>query len=114
MNTSQLHPFDPLTPEEVKPGVAFLQKALPGAPLRFKQIDVLEPIKKDAVPYLEAERRGMVLSARPPRLLFSYFHCMDTLGFFKAGLNADTRQPVYMKEHPKDVQVQMFHTSNGQ
>lgn len=108
MNTSHLHPFDPLTPEEIQLGAAILQRALPGAPLRFKRIDVLEPIKKDVVPYLEAERRGTVLSAKPPRLLFSYFHRMDTLGFFKAVLNADTKQPVYIKELPKDVQVRTF------
>lgn len=105
MNTSKLHPFDTLTPEEIKLGAAILKKAMLDVPLRFKRIDVLEPIKKDVISYLEAERLGRSLPAKPARLLFSYFHRMDTLGFFKAVLNVDTRRPVYIKELPKDIQV---------
>ncbi|CAG9983778.1 unnamed protein product [Clonostachys byssicola] len=104
MSTSQLHPFDTLTPGEIQLGAAILRNAFPGVTLRFKRIDVLEPIKKDVVPYLEAERLGQPLPTKPARLLFSYFHRLDTLGFFKAVLNVETRRPVYIKELPKDVQ----------
>ena len=102
---SKLHPFDPLTPVEIKLSVSILEKALPGVPLRYKRIDVLEPIKKDAVPYLDAERLGSPLPRKPARLLFSYFHRTDTGGFFKAVLNVGTMKPVYIKELPKDIQV---------
>lgn len=99
------HPFDTLTPSEIKLATAILEGALPGVPLRYKRIDVLEPIKKDVIPYLEAERLGKPLPKKPARLLFSYFHRRDTGGFFKAVLNADTKRPVYIKELPKDIQV---------
>ncbi|KAH7152652.1 amine oxidase [Dactylonectria macrodidyma] len=101
---SALHPFDPLDPVEVKLAVLILEKALPGVPLRYKRIDVLEPIKKDTVPYLEAERLGSPLPKKPARLLFAYFHRKDTGGFFKAVVNVDAMKPVYIKELPKDVQ----------
>jgi primary-amine oxidase len=102
---STLHPFDTLTAEEIRLGVAILEKALPGVPLRYKRIDVLEPIKKDMVPYLDAERLGLPLPKKPARLLFSYFHRKDTGGFFKAVLNADTKTTVFIKELPGDIQV---------
>lgn len=99
------HPFDPITPEEIMLGVALLEQAFPGVALRYKRIDVLEPIKKDTIPYIEAERLGKPLPARPARLLFSYFHRRDTGAFLKAVLNADTKKPVYIKELPKNIQV---------
>ncbi|KAL1873119.1 hypothetical protein VTK73DRAFT_1080 [Phialemonium thermophilum] len=104
MNSSALHPFDTLTPEEIELGVQILKTAFPGVPLRFKRIDVLEPRKRDVIPYLEAERLGRPLPQKPARLLYSYFHRMDTRGFFKAVLNADTKRPVYITELPKNVQ----------
>lgn len=100
-----IHPFDPLTPGEIKHAVSILENALPGAPLRYKRIDVLEPIKKDAVPYLDAERLGSPLPKKPARLLFCYFHRKDTGGFFKAVVNVEAMKPVYIKELPKDIQV---------
>lgn len=108
MSRSDLHPFDTLTPEEIKLGVAILEAALPEAPLRYKRIDVLEPIKRDVVPYLEAERLGKPLPTKPPRLLFSYFHRLDTGAFFKAVLDVSAKSPVYIKELPKDIQVSSF------
>lgn len=106
---STQHPFDTLAPGEIKLATEVLSHALPGVPLRYKRIDVLEPIKRDVVPYLEAERLGLPLPKKPTRLLFSYFHRRDTGAFFKAVLNADTKQPVYIKELPKDVEVCLIH-----
>lgn len=105
MNSPKTHPFDPLTAAEVKLAVITLEKALPNIPLRFKRIDVLEPIKKDVIPYIEAERLGNPLPSKPARLLFSYFHRKDTGAFFKAVINADTKQAVYVKELPEGIQV---------
>ncbi|KAH6975115.1 amine oxidase [Ilyonectria sp. MPI-CAGE-AT-0026] len=99
-----IHPFDPLTPGEIKLAVSILENALPGAPLRYKRIDILEPIKKDAVPYLDAERQGSPLPKKPARLLFCYFHRKDTGGFFKAVVDVGAMKPVYIKELPKDIQ----------
>jgi primary-amine oxidase len=105
------HPFDPLAPAEIKIAVSILERAFPGVPLRYKRIDVLEPIKKDVVPYLDAELRGLPLPKKPARLLFSYFHRMDSRAFFKAVLSLETLKPVYVKELPKDIQVNCYSLS---
>lgn len=58
---SHHHPFDPIRPEEISLATAILKASLPGVNLRFKVIDVKEPIKKDVIPYIEAERTGQPL-----------------------------------------------------
>lgn len=103
-----LHPFDPISPGEIQLAVKILQSAFPGVSLRYKRIDVQEPIKKDVVPYIEAERLGKPLPPKPARLLQAYLQRLDTGVFLKAVLNADTRGVVYAKELPKDAQVCQF------
>lgn len=102
---SGLHPFDPITPGEIRLAVKILQAAFPGVTLRYKRIDVQEPFKKDAVPYIEAERLGKPLPPKPARLLMVLFHRMDTGAFYKGLLNAETRAVASMREMPKDIQV---------
>lgn len=99
------HPFDPITPEEIKLAVRILEATFPGVSLRYKRIDVNEPIKKDVVAYIEAERLRRPLPPPPARLLYVLFHRLDTGAFYKAILNADKRTIVYAKELPKEVQV---------
>lgn len=100
-----LHPFDPITPGEITLATKILQAAFPDVTLRYKKIDLQEPIKAEVVPYIEAERLGKPLPTKPTRLLQVLFHRMDTGAFFKGLLNADTKSVVYAKELPKDVQV---------
>lgn len=100
-----LHPFDPLTPAEIRLAVKILEASFPGVPLRYKVIEVQEPIKKDTVPYLEAERKGAPLPARPTRILTALFHRLDTKAFLKALINADKKTLLQCKELPKGVQV---------
>lgn len=102
---SGLHPFDPITPGEIQLAVKILEAAFPGVNLRYKRIDVQEPIKKDVIPYIEAERLGKPLPPKPARLLLVLFHRLDTGAFFKGLLNAGTRSIVYAKELPKEIQV---------
>ncbi|KAL5361639.1 copper amine oxidase [Aspergillus floccosus] len=102
-----LHPFDPVTPQEIQLAVRILEGALPGVKLRYNRIDTHEPIKKDVLPYIEAERLGKPLPSRPARLLYSYFHRLDTKVCCKALINADTRSIVYLKELPEGVQPPM-------
>lgn len=66
---AQLHPFDPLTPSEIQLAVKILESTFPGVKLRYKRIDVQEPLKKDVIPYIEAERLGQSL---PPGRLVCY------------------------------------------
>lgn len=105
---SGLHPFDPITPGEIQLATKLLQAALPGVDLRYKRIDLQEPIKKDVVPYIEAERLGKPLPPKPARLLVALFHRLDTGAFCKALLNASTRAVVSLNEMPKDIQVCYF------
>ncbi|PGH35806.1 primary-amine oxidase [[Emmonsia] crescens] len=98
------HPFDPIRPDEVSLAAEILQASFPGVSLRFKVIDAQEPIKKDVVPYLEAERLGTPLPAKPARIIQSLFHRLDTKAFLKALINLDTQAVVAVKELPKGVQ----------
>ena len=99
------HPFDPITPEEIKLAVRILEATFPGVSLRYKRIDINEPIKKDVIAYIEAERLRRPLPPPPARLLYVLFHRLDTGAFYKALLNADKRSIVYAKELPKEIQV---------
>ena len=99
------HPFDPISADEIQLAVKVLKAHFPGVLLRFKRIDVQEPIKKDTVLYLEAERLRSPLPPRPARLLQALFHRLDNHAFIKTTLNADTRRVLVMKELPIGVQV---------
>lgn len=102
---AQLHPFDPITPSEIKLAVKVLEGTFPGIKLRYKRIDVHEPPKKDVIPYIEAERLRQTLPLRPARVLYTLFHRLDNGAFFKALINADKKSVIYAKEMPKHVQV---------
>jgi primary-amine oxidase len=99
------HPFDPLTPQEIRLGFRILQSAFPGVQIRINRIDLQEPIKKDVIPYIEAERLRKPLPPKPARLLYAYFHRLDTGACCKALLNVDNASVVYAKELPAGVQV---------
>lgn len=103
------HPFDPVTPDELRLAVKILENAFPGVALRYKVIDLQEPIKKDVVPYIEAERLCVSLPKKPARLLMAMFHRLDTKSFMKALINIDTRVLLHVKEIPKDLQVSPNH-----
>ncbi len=99
------HPFDPISPGEIRLAVQLLGKVFPGTKLRYKRIDVQEPLKSEVVPYIEAERLGQPLPKKPTRLLQALLHRLDTNAFIKAVLNADTKTVIAANELPKHVQV---------
>ncbi|KAJ5641637.1 Copper amine oxidaseN2-terminal [Penicillium lividum] len=101
---ASLHPFDPITPGEIQLAVRILESAFPGVKLRYKRIDLQEPIKQDVIPYIEAERLGKPRPQKPARLLMVMFHRLDNGSFYKALLNADTKSIVSAKELPKGIQ----------
>lgn len=105
MTASGPHPFDPINPAEIVLATKLVEAAFPGVKLRYKKIDIQEPIKSEVIPYIEAERLGKPLPPKPTRLLQVLFHRLDTGAFLKALLNAGTRSIVFAKELPKDVQV---------
>ena len=103
--SASLHPFDPIRPQEIRLAARVLEAAFPGVKLRYNRIDIHEPIKKDVVPYIEAERLRKPLPSKPARLLYSYFHRLDTGACCKALVNADTASVVSIKVLPEGVQV---------
>lgn len=105
------HPFDPITPGEIQLATKIVQAAFPGVSLRYKKIDIQEPIKKEVVPFIEAERLGKPLPRRPTRLLQVLFHRLDNGAFYKALLDAGKQSVISAKELPKDIQV--FYTHYG-
>lgn len=102
---ASLHPFDPITPGEIQLAVRLLESTFPGVKLRYKRIDLQEPVKHEVIPYLEAERRGEPRPRKPARLLMVMFHRLDNGSFYKALVNADTKSIVTAKELPKGIQV---------
>jgi primary-amine oxidase len=75
MAPDSLHPFDPVTAEEIRSAVALLRAEFKGVELRFNFIDVNEPAKDDVIPYVEAERLHPQLLPTPPlRLIQCLFH----------------------------------------
>ncbi|KAL2822708.1 copper amine oxidase [Aspergillus cavernicola] len=101
---SALHPFDPVSPGEITLATKILEAAFPNTALRYKKIDIQEPIKAEVIPYIEAERLGNPLPPKPTRVLQVLFHRIDTGAFFKALLNADKKSVIYATELPKEIQ----------
>ncbi|KAL7785640.1 copper amine oxidase [Trichoderma ceciliae] len=99
-----MHPFDPIRADEITLAADILKAALPDTSLRFKVIEVQEPVKKDVIPYLEAERTGQPLPPPPPRLVFSYLHRLDTHAFLKAVVNLDSKTVTSLEQLPGHIQ----------
>lgn len=68
------HPFDPISAYEIQTAVELLKAYLPDVKLRFKLVDINEPVKKDVIPYIEAERLCEKLPTPPPRIVQALFH----------------------------------------
>ncbi|KAB2570884.1 Copper amine oxidase 1 [Lasiodiplodia theobromae] len=98
-------PFDPVAPNEIQLASSILSAAIPGVPLRYKRVSLHEPVKRDVIPYIEAQRLGQQLPAPPERVLQILFHRKDTGAFCKALLKVRSRQLIYVKELPKNVQA---------
>ncbi|RFU34157.1 hypothetical protein B7463_g2143, partial [Scytalidium lignicola] len=100
----ELHPFDPITPNEITRSVNILRAAFPSVNLRFKLIDVREPTKGTLIPFLEAERLGQKLPPTPSRVIQALFHRLDNGDFLKALLDIKNGQIAMLKTLPKEVQ----------
>ena len=113
--TDGLRPIASIRPPytvRIKLAVKILEGTFPGVQLRYKRIDVQEPLKKDVIPYIEAERLGQSLPHKPARVLHTLFHRLDNGAFYKALINADTKSVIYAKELPKHIQVCISHSDS--
>jgi primary-amine oxidase len=99
------HPLAPLGPHEIQLATKIITASFPSVELRFKLIDLNEPVKKALVPYLEAERTGSQLPRSPPRILYAFFNRLDTGSFLKALVNVSDSKVLVIKELPSSIQV---------
>ncbi|OQE18834.1 hypothetical protein PENFLA_c020G00182 [Penicillium flavigenum] len=97
------HSFDLITAGEIQLGVQILQKTFTNVPLRYKRVDIQEPIKKEVVPYIEAERLSKASSSKAISPSIALFHRLDDGSFDKALFNGDRRTIIYAKQLPKHV-----------
>lgn len=100
-----IHPFDPITPAEIQTAAQLIRSSQPHVSIRFRRIDIKDPVKRQAIPYIEATRLGESLPAPPPRLVEVLFDNNDNSVFCKALLNVTAQSVIYIKELPKHVQV---------
>ncbi|KAL3432221.1 copper amine oxidase [Aspergillus tetrazonus] len=66
--TSKMHPFDPLSPEEISKVATVIRGQFPGQSPTFRFITLKEPAKQEMLPFLESEHRGIPAAKRPARV----------------------------------------------
>ncbi|KAF4468704.1 primary-amine oxidase [Fusarium albosuccineum] len=101
---ASLHPFDPIRPDEIQLACQILRASFKQTTLRFKTIEIKEPPKQDVIPYIEAERLGKPLPAKPARTIYALFHRLDSGAFIKALVNLDAKSVSSAKQLPAYVQ----------
>lgn len=71
---SSLHPFAPLTGDEIKNTAALIRKQWPAdTKLHFKQLTLAEPPKAEVVPYIEAECKSTTLPTIDRKAFVTYY-----------------------------------------
>ncbi|PSN70859.1 hypothetical protein BS50DRAFT_659666 [Corynespora cassiicola Philippines] len=104
---SSVHPFDPITPGEIQSAARAIRLSLPSVSVRFRRIDIQDPIKQQVIPYIEAARLDLPLPTPPPRVVQVLFDNNDNGLFCKASVNVTAKSVIYIKEFPKHVQAPM-------
>lgn len=100
-----LHPFDPISAQEIEHASHAIRNGLPGVSIRFRRIDLDEPIKKLTIPYIEAERLGQDLPTPPPRIAQVLFDNEDVGTLCKAKVDLRQQSVISIRELPKGTQV---------
>ncbi|KAF4541619.1 Copper amine oxidase [Lasiodiplodia theobromae] len=62
------HPFDPLSPEEIRLAGQIVRNDLAGVDINFRVITLLEPTKDEMIPFLEHEHSGIGSVSTPSRV----------------------------------------------
>ncbi|CCH43082.1 primary-amine oxidase [Wickerhamomyces ciferrii] len=81
-----LHPFDSITDAEIRLTTKLVKDLNKNAKIHFTQLDRLEPPKKDALKYLDAEKNGRPLP-QIPRKTFVYYYLNSQMPLYKALVN---------------------------
>lgn len=97
---SQLHIFDPITDDEIKTTAKLLKDLNGDAKVHFVQMDRLDPPKKIAIEYLNAERYG---GKKPyiARRTFAYYYLNDKMPLYKALCNVSENHVICNVETPE-------------
>jgi primary-amine oxidase len=88
-----MHPLAPLTPSDVNAASAIIKHHETGRAIHFKNIELLEPPKKQLRPYLRQERQAAIRSPSqlPRRVSILYYH-RGTAALFRAIVNLDEKR----------------------
>ncbi|KAF9891684.1 hypothetical protein FE257_003696 [Aspergillus nanangensis] len=96
-----LHPFHPLTPNEISKAAAVVRPLFAGQNPSFRVITLREPLKNEMVPFLESEHRGETPGIRPARVARVQVTIPGELGsgkFFELLVDLD-QNAVVRREH---------------
>ncbi|CUM63850.1 uncharacterized protein PRCAT00001435001 [Priceomyces carsonii] len=96
--------FDPISAHEIKLSSSLTKKSV-SDPVRFRTIDVLEPLKDEMIPFLEAQLKGLKTPTRPDRRIKVYYYIVKRQSFFKAIVNLDTNTVESTLKIPKGIQL---------
>jgi primary-amine oxidase len=84
-----MHCLDPLTADEIVRTATLLKKHSSKNNLHFKNINLVEPPKKELRKFLAAERRGTIGIAAPTRRTSALYYHHGTTDLFSATVNLD-------------------------
>lgn len=88
-----MHPLDPLTPAEINAASAIVKQHETGKDVHFKNIELLEPTKRQLRPYLRAERHGAPIgSSQLGRRVSALYYHRGTADLFRAVVNLGERR----------------------
>lgn len=68
------HPFAPLSGDEIRTAASLIQGQWPeNIDLQFKAVTLEEPVKAEAIPFLQAERSGQRLPSIDRKAFVNYY-----------------------------------------
>lgn len=77
------HPIGPLTASEITRAASLLKASWPAnTDFNFKAVTLLEPLKAELLPYLQAERSGST-PAKIDRRAFVLYYIRNTVSIFR-------------------------------
>ncbi|KIW34028.1 uncharacterized protein PV07_00830 [Cladophialophora immunda] len=94
----QLHPLDPLRPEEISRASQILRQSQPNEHIVFRVITLQEPAKSVLLPYLEAEHLHQPLPQRPRREAMVQFFSGSSENFYQVIIDLDRASIVSGKD----------------
>jgi len=93
---ASVHPFAPLSGDEMISAATILRKAWPAATdLHFRVITLREPNKQEVIPVLEAEAKGETSTSLPSRKAFCVYYIRNTSHLHEAVVDLSEQKVEY-------------------